>query len=82
MSEAVSFAERATDEKVTCLRIFADPNGESHMQEVDFPLLPKQVFKDNPPLRLSETLERFLLDVNRKCHRGISKLAQIRFEVF
>ena len=57
MSEAVSFAERATDEKVTCLRIFADPNGESHMQEVDFPLLPKQVFKDNPPLRLSETLE-------------------------
>ena len=55
MSEAVSYAQRATDERVTCLRIYADDRGETHMQQVDFSLQPKQVFKDNLPLRLSET---------------------------
>ena len=56
MLEAVSLAKQATDEQVTCLRIYADTMGETHMQEVEFALLPKQVFKDNLPLRMSETL--------------------------
>jgi hypothetical protein len=56
MPEAVSFASKATDEQVTCLRIYADTKGETHMQEVEFALLPKQVFSGNLPLRLSETL--------------------------
>ena len=45
---------RATDERVTCLRIFADANGETHMEDVDIVLQPKQLFKDNPPLRLTD----------------------------
>jgi hypothetical protein len=32
MMGAVSYAARATDEHVTCLRIFADAKGETHMQ--------------------------------------------------
>jgi hypothetical protein len=45
---------RATDERVTCLRIFADANCETHMEDVDIPLQPRKLFKDNPPLRLSD----------------------------
>jgi hypothetical protein len=45
---------RVTDERVTCLRIFADANGETHMEDVDIALRPRQLFKDNPPLRLSD----------------------------
>ena len=56
MPEVLSLADQATDERVTCLRIFADDEGETHMQEVEFALLPKEVFKDSLPLRLSETL--------------------------
>jgi hypothetical protein len=56
MLEAVSLVKLATDERVTCLRIYADAVGETHMQEVAFALLTKQVFKDNLPLRMSETL--------------------------
>jgi hypothetical protein len=46
--------KRPTDERVTCLRIFADANGETHMEDVDIALQPKQLFKDNPPLRLTD----------------------------
>jgi len=56
MPEAISFAKQATDEQVTCLRIYADQTGETHMQEIEFSLLPENVFKDSRPLRLSETL--------------------------
>jgi hypothetical protein len=52
----VSHAARATDERVTCLRIFADSNGETHMQDIDVTLIPKEFFKDIPPLCLSDTL--------------------------
>ncbi len=52
----VSHAPQATDERVTCLRIFADSNGETHMQDSDITLLPREFFKDIPPLRLSDTL--------------------------
>jgi len=45
---------RVTDERVTCLRIFADANGETHMEDVDIALQPRKLFKDNPPLRLSD----------------------------
>jgi hypothetical protein len=45
---------RVTDERVKCLRIFADANGETHMEDVDVALQPRKLFKDNPPLRLSD----------------------------
>jgi len=52
----VSYGARSTDAHVTYLRIYADANGETHMQDVDIALLPMEIFKDNPPLRLSDTL--------------------------
>src|SRR5262245_47842954 len=48
--------KRANDEHVKCLRIFADRNGETHMEDIDIVLQPRKLFKDNPPLRLSENL--------------------------
>jgi hypothetical protein len=48
--------ERAMDEGVTCLRIFADDEGETHMEDVIVALQPKKLFKDNPPLRLTDNL--------------------------
>ena len=56
MPDAMPYAARATDERVVCLRIYADSYGETHMQDVDIALLPRMLFKDNPPLRLSDTL--------------------------
>jgi len=56
MPSAVSFAAQASDEQMTHLRIYADANGETHMEEVDLRLLPKSLFKNNPPLRLSNTI--------------------------
>jgi hypothetical protein len=47
---------RASDERVKCLRIFADGSGETHMEDIDITLQPRKLFKDNPPLRLSENL--------------------------
>ena len=47
---------RANNERVKCLRIFADGNGETHMEDMDIMLQPRKLFKDNPPLRLSENL--------------------------
>jgi hypothetical protein len=52
----VSFATRATDEHVTHLRIYADAEGETHMEEVDLALLPRVFFDGHPPLRLTDTL--------------------------
>lgn len=46
--------ERATDERVTCLRIFVDADGETHMEDVEISLNPRKLFQDNPPLRLSD----------------------------
>jgi hypothetical protein len=45
---------QATDERVTCLRIFADSNGETHIEDVDITLQPRKIFKDNPPFPISE----------------------------
>lgn len=53
---AISYAKRATDERVTCLRIYADAKGETHMEDVELTLVPRTLFKNNPPLRLSEIL--------------------------
>ena len=47
---------RANDERVKCLRIFADGNGETHMEDIDITLQPRKLFKDNPPLRFSDNL--------------------------
>ena len=52
----VSYAARATDERVTYLRIYADAEGETHMEEVDIALMPRAFFNGHPPLRLTETL--------------------------
>ena len=52
----VSYATRATDERVTYLRIYADAEGETHMEEVDIALMPRAFFNGHPPLRLTETL--------------------------
>lgn len=35
---------------------YANANGEAHMEDIVISLLPIQIFKDNPPLHLSETL--------------------------
>jgi hypothetical protein len=48
--------ERANDERVKCLRIFADGNDETHMEDIDITLQPKKLFKDTPPLGLTENL--------------------------
>src|SRR3974377_617632 len=47
---------QANDERVTVLRIFADANGETHMEDVEITLQPRNLFKDNPPLCLSDNL--------------------------
>jgi hypothetical protein len=39
--KTVSYATCATDERVTYLRIYADAEGETHMEEVDLALLPE-----------------------------------------
>jgi quercetin dioxygenase-like cupin family protein len=51
---AAILSSRVTGEGVTCLRIFADADGESHMEEVDITLQPRKLFKDNPPFRLTD----------------------------
>jgi hypothetical protein len=56
MRAAISYAAQATDDHVTCLRIYADADGETHMQDIDVGLMPKEFFKGLPPLRLSETI--------------------------
>jgi hypothetical protein len=57
--------KRATDERVTCLRIFADASGETHMEDVDIALQPRKLFKDNPPLRLSNNFAASWFNI---CH--------------
>ena len=52
---------RANDERVKCLRIFADGNGETHMEDIDITLQPRKLFKDNPPLRLTDNLPRGIM---------------------
>ncbi len=47
---------RANDERVKCLRIFSDNDGETHMEDIDIKLQPRNPFKDNPALRLSDNL--------------------------
>lgn len=47
---------RANDECVKCLRFFADSDGETHVEDIDITLQSRKLFKDNPPLRLSENL--------------------------
>jgi hypothetical protein len=57
--------ERATDERVRCLRIFADDSGETHMQDVDIPLSARKLFADNPPFRLSDNFPASWVNI---CH--------------
>jgi hypothetical protein len=45
---------QVTDERVTGLRIYADAEGETHMEDIDIGLLPRRLFKDNPPFRLTD----------------------------
>jgi hypothetical protein len=48
--------DRANDERVKCLRIFSDGNDETHMEDIGITLQPKKLFKDTPPLGLTENL--------------------------
>jgi hypothetical protein len=45
---------QVTDERVTGLRIYADAEGETHMEDINIGLLPRKLFKDNPPFRLTD----------------------------
>ena len=56
---------RASDERVICLRIFADTSGETHMEDVDITLQPRKIFKDNPPFPISENFPASWYNV---CH--------------
>ena len=56
---------RANDERVKCLRIFADGNGETHMEDVDITLQPRKIFKDNLPFPISENFPASWYNV---CH--------------
>ena len=55
---------RVTDERVTCLRLFTDANGETHLEDFDITL---KLFKDNPPLRLSDDLAASWCNICRVC---------------
>jgi len=37
--------ERANDERVKCLRIFADGNGETHMEDIDITCVFRKTFR-------------------------------------
>jgi hypothetical protein len=60
---------RVNDESVKCLRIFADAHGETHMEDVDITLRPRKLFKDNPPLRLSDNLRGFVVPLLPRTRR-------------
>ena len=53
MSMAGTNNRRHNDNRVMCLRIFADASGETHMEDFEIAFQPRKLFKDNPPLRLS-----------------------------
>ena len=44
---------RHNDNRMMCLRIFAHAGGETHMEDFEIAFLPRKLFEDNPPLRLS-----------------------------
>ena len=52
---AVISGQRATDERVKCLRIFADAKSETHMEDIDITLQPKKLFNDTPRWALRKT---------------------------
>jgi hypothetical protein len=39
-----------------CLRIYADESGESHLADIDIPLVPTELFPGFPPIHLSAPL--------------------------
>jgi hypothetical protein len=43
---AISYASRATDQRATYLRIYAAPDGETHMEDTEVPLLPTEIFTE------------------------------------
>ena len=56
---------RHNDDRVICLRIFADASGETHMEEFEIALQPRKLFEDNLPLRLSHNFPTSWCNV---CH--------------
>jgi hypothetical protein len=67
----VSAADRVTDERVTCLRIFADAAGETHMEDVDIAFQPRKLFKDNPPLRALRQFPGFVVQYLPRTRRYV-----------
>ena len=57
--KTVSYAARATDDCVTYLHIYADADGESHMEELDIALMPRTFFKGLPGSFSQGILVRF-----------------------
>ena len=56
---------RHNDDRVICLRIFADASGETHMEEFEIALQPRKLFENNLPLRLSHNFPTSWCNV---CH--------------
>jgi len=76
MTGAVSYVALATDERVTCLRIFADAGGETHMQDITIALQPRKLFKDNHPLHHQHARGVGLQHLSHPCGYVRSELAQ------
>jgi hypothetical protein len=51
-----------------CLRIYADPDGESHFADVEIPLNPVELFAGQPPLRISAQYRANHWKFDRGCH--------------
>ena len=66
---------RVTDERVTCLRLFTDANGETHLEDFDITLQSRKLFKDNPPLRHSDDLAASWCNICR-VPAGMCEVAQ------
>ena len=47
--------ERANDERVKCLRIFSDGDGETHLEDIDITLQPKSFSRTLPLWALRKT---------------------------
>src|SRR5262249_13705475 len=56
--QAGSYASQATDQRATYLRIYADANGETLMQDIDISLLPREIFKGLSPVAPFEHIGR------------------------
>jgi hypothetical protein len=62
---------------VKCLRIFADGNGDTHMEDIGITLQPKKLFKDTPPLGLTENLPASWYNIVDAIHNGSGRHREV-----